>query len=103
MSDKAVQCIIGMMTTVLLSFMTGVVCLAEDQAASASDQGMVTVPDYSGEIGARSNLTGDWGGLRQDWANRGVTVGFDWYQAYQNIVDGGTEEGGNIRPTWTIA
>ena len=32
--------------------------------------------------------------MRQDWADRGVTLAFDWYQAYQDIVDGGTEEGG---------
>jgi porin len=82
-----------MLTALLFLAMTGAVCFADDPAASAADQGILPVPDYSGEIGARANLTGDWGGVRQSWADRGITMAFDWYQAYQDIIDGGFDEG----------
>jgi porin len=88
-----VRCFVYMLTALLILAMTGAVCFADDPAASTADQGILPVPDYSGEIGARSNLTGDWGGVRQNWADRGVTMAFDWYQAYQDIIDGGFEEG----------
>ena len=29
---------------------------------------------YSGDIWTRSTLTGDWGGYRNEWAAKGVTV-----------------------------
>jgi porin len=82
-----------MVTVMLMLFMSGTACLADDQAASAADEGLLPVPDYSGDLWARSHLTGDWGGLRQDWADHGVTMEFDWYQAYQDVVDGGIREG----------
>jgi porin len=72
-------------------FTAGTACFADDQAASAPE-GLLPVPDYAGDFWKRPYLTGDWGGLRQDWADRGVTIGLDWYQAYQGIVDGGISE-----------
>jgi len=66
--------------------------LDDEQLEFVKDDGLLPVPDYSGDLWSRSRLTGDWGGLRQDWANRGVTLEFDWYQSYQDIVDGGTSE-----------
>jgi porin len=66
---------------------------ADEQTSSAADEGLLPIPDYSGDLGTRSYLSGDWGGLRQDWANRGITMEFDWYSAYQDIVDGGFSEG----------
>jgi hypothetical protein len=81
------------LTAVLILTTTGAICFADDPTASTADQGILPVPDYSGEIGARSNLTGDWAGVRQNWADRGVTMAIDWYQAYQDIIDGGFEEG----------
>ena len=83
-----------MMVTAILVTMTAGICLADDPGASAAAQGLLPVPDYSGEIGARTTVTGDWGGVRQEWADRGVTIGFDWYQVYQDIVNGGIDEGG---------
>jgi len=84
---------VGMVTAVFILTTTGAVCFADDPAASAVDQGILPVPDYSGEIGARANLTGNWAGVRQNWADRGVTMAFDWFQSYQDIIDGGFEEG----------
>lgn len=92
MSDKHVKHFLRMVIAVLVLCTAGAVCFVDDTTASDSDQGMLPVPDYSGKIGSRANLTGDWGGVRQDWANRGITLGFDWYQSYQGIVDGGFDE-----------
>ena len=60
---------------------------------ATTDEGLLPVPDYSGDWRTNPKLTGDWGGLRQDWANRGIFVDLDWYQAMQDIVDGGIREG----------
>jgi porin len=60
---------------------------------SAEGEGLLPVPDYGGDWLTRSKLTGDWGGLRQAWADKGITVDLDWYQAYQDVVDGGFDEG----------
>jgi porin len=82
-----------MVAAMLLMFTSGTVCLAEDEDAPAEDQGILPVPDYSGDLWTRSHLTGDWGGVRQDWAEKGITVEVDWYQAYQGVVSGGFDEG----------
>jgi porin len=44
---------------------------------------------YSGEIWNRSTLTGDWGGLRNEWAAKGVTIDMSVTQVAQGVVDGG--------------
>ena len=92
MSDKHVKHLLRIIIAVLVLCTTGAVCFADDTTASDTDQGILPLPDYSGKLGSRANLTGDWGGVRQDWANRGITLGFDWYQSYQGIVDGGFDE-----------
>ncbi|UCG12257.1 MAG: carbohydrate porin [Deltaproteobacteria bacterium] len=63
--------------------------------ASSGDQqegGILPVPDYSGDLRTRPALTGDWGGRRQQWADKGAIFRFDWYQAVQGVVDGGINE-----------
>ena len=92
MSEKKAKQLLSVVIAVLVFCTTSSVCHADDEAASAADQGILPITDYSGKIGSRAALTGDWGGVRQDWANRGVTLGFDWYQSYQDIVDGGFDE-----------
>lgn len=62
------------------------VALAQDNA------GLLPVPDYSGEIGTRAFLSGDWGGVRREWAEQGAQIRFNWYQALQSVVDGGTSD-----------
>ena len=57
--------------------------------ARAQDEGLLPVPDYAGDLWTRARLTGDWGDLRQDWAERGITMTVDWYQSYQDLVNGG--------------
>jgi porin len=46
-------------------------------------------PDYGGDFWTRSRLTGDWGGVRNDWAAKGFTVDLNFSYVYQNVVSGG--------------
>ena len=48
---------------------------------------------YSGDFWQRSTLTGDWGGLRNELAARGVTLDMSLTQAAQGIVHGGKDTG----------
>jgi porin len=47
---------------------------------------------YSGNFWSRSTLTGDWGGVRNDLAKKGVTFDLSLTQTYPGIVSGGKEE-----------
>jgi porin len=60
---------------------------------ATADEGLLPVPDYQGDWRTNPKLTGDWGGLRHKWAQRGIFVDLDWYQSLQDIVDGGVREG----------
>jgi len=44
---------------------------------------------YSGDIWNRSTLTGDWGGLRNQLAEKGVTLDLSVTQIGQGVVRGG--------------
>jgi len=44
---------------------------------------------YSGGFFTRSTLTGDWGGLRNEWAEKGVTFDATLTQIEQGVVSGG--------------
>jgi len=48
---------------------------------------------YSGDIWTRSTLSGDWGGLRNELADKGVTIDMSLTQGAQGIVHGGKETG----------
>ena len=65
---------------------------AIDEQVTAAPTGILPVPDYSGAPGSRTNLTGDWGGKRQEWAEDGFTFNLRWFQVGQGIVNGGAEE-----------
>jgi porin len=47
---------------------------------------------YSGDFLSRSTLTGDWGGVRNDLAKKGVTFDLSLTQIYQGVVDGGKKK-----------
>jgi porin len=76
--------------------------LGASDAALAQEgaEGLLPVPDYGGDLWNRSRLTGDWGGMRTDLANKGVQVDVDWTQYVQGIADGGldrsTRYGGHV-------
>jgi porin len=47
---------------------------------------------YSGDIWSRSTLTGDWFGVRNDLAAKGITFDIGLTQIYQGVVDGGKDD-----------
>ena len=47
---------------------------------------------YSGNFWTRSTLSGDWGGLRNGLAAKGITFDMSLTQAYQGVVEGGIKE-----------
>ena len=55
----------------------------------AASQGLLPVPDYSGELMTRNRVTGDWGGTRTELANKGVQFDVTFTQVLQSVVDGG--------------
>jgi len=44
---------------------------------------------YSGDIWSRSTLTGDWWGIRNQLAEKGITFDINITQVGQGVVDGG--------------
>jgi len=52
-------------------------------------------PDtWGGDLASRPRLTGDWGGVRDDMAKKGVTLDLDLYWMPQTILSGGKDETG---------
>lgn len=47
----------------------------------------------TGDFWSRTQLTGDWGGTRTEWARRGVFVDLYTTSAYQNVTSGGLKTG----------
>ena len=48
---------------------------------------------YSGDLWTRSTVSGDWGGIRNQLAERGITFDLSLTQAAQGIVHGGKDTG----------
>jgi porin len=70
---------------------------AEEDALTATapaDQsaGILPVPDYGGDIWNRSYLTGDWGGKRTEWANKGIQYESEIMQYGQKVTSGGIDK-----------
>jgi porin len=63
-------------------------------ALSAQGWAAETSPanSYSGDFWTRSTLTGDWGGVRNDLAKKGLTFDLSLTQVYQGIVGGGKDK-----------
>ena len=57
-------------------------------ATAGAEEAPSTTP-YSGDIWNRSTLTGDWGGLRNQLAEKGVTLDLSVTQIGQGVVRGG--------------
>ena len=63
------------------------------QAEEKEQASLWPIPYYKGDIWSRPTLTGKWG-LRTKLADKGITFSVDTIHTYQNIVDGGTDTGG---------
>jgi porin len=53
-----------------------------------------TPPTWGGDLASRPRLTGNWGGVRDDMAKKGVVLDLDVYWMPQTITGGGKEHGG---------
>jgi porin len=73
---------------VTVIFLVGMFLSAQAGAEEASP-----VNTYSGDFWKRSTLTGDWWGVRNDLAAKGLTFDMSLTQVGQGVVDGGKDEG----------
>src|SRR5436190_12869768 len=73
----------------------------EDSAAIASDQTTASnctfndsagEPLFGGLFGERLKFTGNWFGVRDRWADRGLTLDTNLTQFYQGVARGGQEQ-----------
>ena len=71
----------GLLALVLLYSLSISAELCAGEAAPANP--------YSGDLWTRSTLTGDWGGFRNERAEKGVTFDLSITQIGQGVVDGG--------------
>jgi porin len=76
------------------AFVVGFVLWAVPQASSA--QPYPTPDKWGGDILSRPRLTGDWGGLRDDLAKKGVLLDVDLLATPQAVVSGGRSTGANF-------
>lgn len=75
-------------------------------AVSSPAKAQLPTPDYSGDFLTRSTFTGDWGGVRNDLAKKGITFDLYMTQVLQGVVSGGRthsgEYGGRGDMTMTV-
>jgi len=71
------------------SVASGIVLLGLVVGAPAEAEDPATARSYSGDLLTRSTLTGDWGGVRNDWSAKGVTFDASVTQIEQGVVSGG--------------
>jgi porin len=58
-------------------------------ALAAEPEESDTAPNSGGDFWTRPKLTGDWGGVRDKWAEAGLTLDIDATYIFQNVVSGG--------------
>src|SRR4030095_10241499 len=71
-------------TIVTIIFLLGI-----SLSARVGAQDTTSKDPYSGDLLSRSTLTGDWGGFRNEWAQKGVTIDLNITQIGQGVVNGG--------------
>lgn len=69
---------------ITLIFLLGISLAAQARAGETPPSN-----PYSGDLWSRSTLTGDSGGLRNEWAQKGITFDFSITQVGQGVVNGG--------------
>ncbi|HVT89163.1 MAG TPA: carbohydrate porin [Tepidisphaeraceae bacterium] len=75
----------------LLGVVLGLPCIS---LAQKQPKGLLPIPDYTGDLSARSHLAGDFDGGRTTLAQKGVQIDVNWTQEAQTVVDGGRDTGG---------
>lgn len=67
---------------------------------AAAAQPYPVPPTWGGDLLSRPRLTGDWGGLRDDLAKKGVVLDLDLLLTPQVNMTGGRETGANLWGNW---
>jgi len=73
---------------VVIIFLLGITLSTRTNAEEASP-----AKTYSGDFWTRSTLTGDWGGIRNDLAKKGITFDVNLTQVGIGIISGGKDTG----------
>jgi porin len=73
-----------------------VLCLAWLSAVRVFAQDAASAPGFGGPWDSRTKLTGDWGGLRDDLRDHGITFDISSTIYYQGTVAGGLEDSSAI-------
>src|SRR5215510_2589056 len=71
------------------TIMTLLAMLGISLSARVGAQDTTPKDAYSGDLLTRSTLTGDWGGFRNEWAQKGITIDLNVTQIGQGVVNGG--------------
>jgi len=56
---------------------------------NAHPDGILPLIDYSGDLWSRSTLTGDWGGVRESLAAKGISTDLSFATVLQGVAHGG--------------
>jgi len=65
--------------------------LASALVSSAFAEDPTPTETLGGDFRSRPKLTGDWAGVRDDWAARGLSLDLDSTYIFQNVVEGGRQ------------
>jgi carbohydrate-selective porin OprB len=79
----------GNLGSLLLAFLVAASAQAAGEADNEARQGILPVPDFSGDLWDRNYLTGDWAGTRDEWAAKGIQFDAEYYHYVQDVADGG--------------
>ncbi|HEX3357348.1 MAG TPA: hypothetical protein VHS31_10295, partial [Tepidisphaeraceae bacterium] len=84
-----------MRTQIAFVFLSAIVVCsilrADEPATTPAAQGLVPIPDYTGDLWHRSYLAGDFNGGRTALANKGIQLDVDWTQVGQSVTSGGLD------------
>jgi hypothetical protein len=78
----------------MLAGAAGVIILLGSLFVAPAQAQLLDVPKtYAGDLWSRPRLTGDWFGVRDELATRGIWLDVDWVQALQGVGSGGRDTG----------
>src|SRR5262245_36754426 len=69
--------------------------VADSTSDEPRDSQPSTAPAPEPDLWHRETMTGDWGGTRSRWKEKGVDLEFKFIGFYQQIASGGTNDNGS--------
>ena len=78
----------------ILVGIAGAIILMSSLLVRPAQAQLLEVPKtYAGDLWSRPRLTGDWFGVRDELATRGIWLDVDWVQVLQGVGSGGRDTG----------